>query len=188
MRAGAFTPQLLPGRKCSTVLACCRRADASNNCKPASQPCLTNTSPAACCPSTRRLPMRTHTSPPTESRPAGQPTSQFDAQIAAIELANDGDLATRNAGAFKGCGVSVINPRQVYRACLACAARCAERRPQAMVKIGPFDCMLIVEDCLGQTRRTSWAYPWHYIIRRKHYFFVRISIESHCNAISYSGN
>lgn len=58
-----------------------------------------------------------------DRKQAGQPISQFDAQIPAIEMANDGDLATRNVGDFKGCGVSVINPRQVYRACLACAAR-----------------------------------------------------------------
>ena len=44
---------------------------------------------------------------------AGQPISQFDAQIAAIALANGGNLATRNVGDFNGCGVSVINPWQV---------------------------------------------------------------------------
>lgn len=48
-----------------------------------------------------------------DRKQVGQPISQFDAQIAAIALANDGDLATRNVGDFKGCGVSVINPWQV---------------------------------------------------------------------------
>jgi len=41
---------------------------------------------------------------------AGKPISQFDAQIAAIALANNGELATRNVDDFKGCGVQVINP------------------------------------------------------------------------------
>lgn len=39
-----------------------------------------------------------------DRKQVGQPISQFDAQIAAVELANDSDLA----GDFKGCGVSVI--------------------------------------------------------------------------------
>ena len=41
---------------------------------------------------------------------AGKPTSQFDAQIAAITFANGGELATRNVGDFKSCGIEVINP------------------------------------------------------------------------------
>jgi predicted nucleic acid-binding protein len=48
-----------------------------------------------------------------DRKQAGRPISQFDAQIAAIALANGGDLATRNGDDFKGCGVSVVNPWQV---------------------------------------------------------------------------
>jgi len=43
-------------------------------------------------------------------RRAGRPISSLDAQIAAIALAHDADLATRNALDFKGCGVDVIDP------------------------------------------------------------------------------
>lgn len=50
--------------------------------------------------------------PAAARKQAGQPISQFDAQIAAIVLANGGDLATRNVDDFKGCGVSVVNPWQ----------------------------------------------------------------------------
>ncbi|WP_372721992.1 type II toxin-antitoxin system VapC family toxin [Immundisolibacter sp.] len=47
-----------------------------------------------------------------DRRQAGRPMSQFDAQIAAIVLANRGELATRNVDDFEGCGVSVVNPWQ----------------------------------------------------------------------------
>jgi predicted nucleic acid-binding protein len=43
-------------------------------------------------------------------RRAGRPTSIFDAQIAAIALANDAAVATRNVTDFTGCGVEIINP------------------------------------------------------------------------------
>jgi hypothetical protein len=45
-----------------------------------------------------------------ERRRAGRPISGFDAQIAAIALAHDADLATRNVDDFDGCGVNVIDP------------------------------------------------------------------------------
>ncbi len=47
-----------------------------------------------------------------DRKQARRPISQFDAQIAAIALASGGDLATRDVGDFKDCGVSVINPWQ----------------------------------------------------------------------------
>ena len=43
-------------------------------------------------------------------RAAGRPISAFDAQIAAIALANDFSLATRNTRDFEGSGVTIINP------------------------------------------------------------------------------
>ena len=43
-------------------------------------------------------------------RVGGRPTSTLDAQIAAIALANDATLATRNTSDFEGCGVRLINP------------------------------------------------------------------------------
>ncbi len=43
----------------------------------------------------------------------GRPISQFDAQIAAITLANDGQLATRNSRDFEHCGLQLIDPWQV---------------------------------------------------------------------------
>jgi toxin FitB len=45
-----------------------------------------------------------------ERRAAGRPISQFDCQIAAIALANQAAIATRNTNDFSGCGVVVINP------------------------------------------------------------------------------
>jgi len=43
---------------------------------------------------------------------AGRPISPFDAQIAAIALANGAELATRNVEDFQDCGLEVINPWQ----------------------------------------------------------------------------
>lgn len=43
-------------------------------------------------------------------RVAGRPISAFDAQIAAIALANGFSLATRNTRDFEGTGVMIINP------------------------------------------------------------------------------
>jgi toxin FitB len=45
-----------------------------------------------------------------DRRKAGQPISQFDAQIAAIARASRSAVATRNVADFGGCGVKVINP------------------------------------------------------------------------------
>jgi predicted nucleic acid-binding protein len=45
-----------------------------------------------------------------ERRSAGRPISAFDAQIAAICLANRASLATRNIADFEGCGVKLENP------------------------------------------------------------------------------
>jgi len=45
-----------------------------------------------------------------ERRRVGRPIAQFDAQIAAITLANSGELATRNVQDFEGCGVAVVDP------------------------------------------------------------------------------
>jgi hypothetical protein len=45
-----------------------------------------------------------------ERRAAGRPISKFDCQIAAIARANGAAVATRNAGDFGGCGISVIDP------------------------------------------------------------------------------
>ena len=41
---------------------------------------------------------------------AGRPIAQFDAQIAAIALAHDMQVATRNVSDFTGCGLDVVNP------------------------------------------------------------------------------
>ena len=43
-------------------------------------------------------------------RRAGHPIEAFDALIAATALAADADIATRDIGGFKGCGVTLINP------------------------------------------------------------------------------
>lgn len=44
---------------------------------------------------------------------AGRPISQFDCQIAAIALANEAAVATRNVRDFEGCGIEVIDPWRV---------------------------------------------------------------------------
>lgn len=43
-------------------------------------------------------------------RAAGRPISQSDAQIAAIALACDASLATRDIADYEGCGVTLIDP------------------------------------------------------------------------------
>lgn len=43
-------------------------------------------------------------------RQAGEPISQFDAQIAAICRSRDAVLATRDDDDFMGCGIEVRNP------------------------------------------------------------------------------
>ena len=45
-----------------------------------------------------------------ERRHAGQPISQFDAQIAAICRSRGAALATRNVADFAGCGIEVVDP------------------------------------------------------------------------------
>jgi len=40
----------------------------------------------------------------------GRPIAQFDAQIAAIALAAEGAVATRNVKDFNQCGIRLINP------------------------------------------------------------------------------
>ncbi len=45
-----------------------------------------------------------------DRRAAGRPIAALDAQIAAIVLTNDAELATRNVDDFAGCGIDVINP------------------------------------------------------------------------------
>lgn len=40
----------------------------------------------------------------------GQPTTSFDAMIAAIARSRDAKIATRNVKDFDGCGVTVIDP------------------------------------------------------------------------------
>ncbi|ANV82966.1 plasmid stabilization protein [Picosynechococcus sp. PCC 7003] len=45
-------------------------------------------------------------------RRQGRPISQFDAQIAAICLINQGIIATRNIDDFHHCGIDVVNPWQ----------------------------------------------------------------------------
>lgn len=45
-----------------------------------------------------------------DRRGAGRPIAAFDAQIAAIALANGAQLATRNVEDFAGCGIDVVNP------------------------------------------------------------------------------
>ena len=43
-------------------------------------------------------------------RTAGRPISQFDAQIAAIALCQQAELATRNTADFEGCGLVLVDP------------------------------------------------------------------------------
>lgn len=43
-------------------------------------------------------------------RQAGDPISQFDAQIAAITQSRGASLATRNTYDFLNCGITLINP------------------------------------------------------------------------------
>ena len=43
-------------------------------------------------------------------RAAGFPISQSDCQIAAIARSHGAAVATRDAGGFEGCGITVINP------------------------------------------------------------------------------
>ena len=43
-------------------------------------------------------------------RTAGRPISQFDAQIAAIALCQQAELATRNTADFEGCGLELVDP------------------------------------------------------------------------------
>jgi predicted nucleic acid-binding protein len=43
-------------------------------------------------------------------RQAGQPIEKFDALIAATALAAGASIATRDAGGFAGCGLTVIDP------------------------------------------------------------------------------
>lgn len=48
----------------------------------------------------------------SDRRCSGRPISQFDAQIAAIALANNAELATRNPSDFEHCGLHLIDPWQ----------------------------------------------------------------------------
>lgn len=57
-----------------------------------------------------RLAARAYAAIAAARRAAGQPISQFDAQIAAIALANGAAVATRNTGDFAGCGIALIDP------------------------------------------------------------------------------
>ena len=43
-------------------------------------------------------------------RRAGRPVAEMDLMIAAIALAHDADIVTRNVADFEGCGVALINP------------------------------------------------------------------------------
>lgn len=43
-------------------------------------------------------------------RSAGRPIAQADCQIAAIALAHNVPVATRNTPDFEGCGIELINP------------------------------------------------------------------------------
>ena len=45
-----------------------------------------------------------------DRRRAGRPISHFDAQIAAIAVANTAAVATRNVSDFEGCGIEVVDP------------------------------------------------------------------------------
>lgn len=46
----------------------------------------------------------------SERERRGRPISQFDCQIAAIARSRGAAVASRDAGAFEGCGLSVIDP------------------------------------------------------------------------------
>ena len=46
----------------------------------------------------------------THRRSLGRPISQYDAQIAAIALSRDVQIATRDIADFADCGVMVIDP------------------------------------------------------------------------------
>ena len=50
----------------------------------------------------------------TDRHKAGRPLSGFDAQIAAICLAHDAALATRNTRDFQDIGISLIDPWQRF--------------------------------------------------------------------------
>ena len=43
-------------------------------------------------------------------RACGRPIMDADCQIAAIALAREATLATRNVSDFEGCGISIVNP------------------------------------------------------------------------------
>jgi predicted nucleic acid-binding protein len=43
-------------------------------------------------------------------RRKGRPVAELDAQIAAIASVHSASLATRNTGAFEGCGIRLFNP------------------------------------------------------------------------------
>jgi toxin FitB len=45
-----------------------------------------------------------------ESRNAGKPLAQFDAQIAGIAKSRGAALATRNPARFEGCGIETVDP------------------------------------------------------------------------------
>ena len=51
----------------------------------------------------------------TARRAAGAPIEGFDGLIAATAAAAGFDVATRDVGGFKGCGIAVINPWQDTR-------------------------------------------------------------------------
>ncbi len=63
----------------------------------------------------RILPFGTEAAPlyaliAAERSRAGQPISQFDAQIAAVTRSAGASLATRNVRDFHGCGIKLIDP------------------------------------------------------------------------------
>ena len=53
---------------------------------------------------------RTYAGVVSGRRQAGRPISQFDAQIAAIALAQRAGLVTRNVDDFEECGLTLVNP------------------------------------------------------------------------------